>query len=254
MSALPAKTGWAWLKQAMSLFRKQPAALTTVMFGNVLLSILLGNIPLLGQVAAVVLVPSFSMALMQACLMIDHNERVTPSVLLTGFRKPAVINLCKVGLAYLAVTAVLTLMAYLMIGESFWKQAATPAANPVVDPSDLMGVLLVALLQVATVIALCFAAPLVFWQQMTPAKAIFFSFFAVLRSLRVFVVMLMAWFGMFMAATVVLLMVLGNGSMGRVVLTWVAFLFILLLQCAMYAGYRQVFGVPELKGKPGPAL
>ncbi|MES2758628.1 MAG: BPSS1780 family membrane protein [Pseudomonadota bacterium] len=254
MSALPAKTGWSWLKQAMELFRKQPAALTTVMFANVLLSIVLGNIPLLGQIAAVVLIPSFSMALMQACLMIDHNQRVTPVVLLTGFRKPVVFSLCKVGLAYLAVTAVLTLMAYLMIGDSFWKQAATPAASPVVDPSDLMGVLVIALLQVATVVVLCFAAPLVYWQQMPPAKAIFFSFFAVVRSLRVFMVMLMAWFGMFLATTVVLLMVLGNASIGRIVLTWVAFLFILLLQCAMYAGYRQVFGVPELKGKPGAAL
>jgi hypothetical protein len=254
MSALPAKTGWHWLKEAMALFRKQPAALTTLLFANVLFSFAIGAIPLLGQIATVVLIPSFSMAFMQACLMIDNNQRVTPIVLLTGFRKPAVINLCKVGLAYLAVTAMLTLMAYLMIGESFWKQAATPTANPVVNPSDLMGVLVVAVLQVATVIALCFAAPLVYWQQMPPFKAIFYSFFAVLRSLRVFVVMLMAWFGMFLAATVVLLMVLGNASMGRVVLTWVAFLFILLLQCAMYAGYRQVFGVPELKGKPGVPL
>jgi hypothetical protein len=26
---------------------------------------------------------------------------------------------------------------------------------------------------------------------------------------------------------------------------WLIFLFVLLLQCAMYAGYRQIFGKPD---------
>lgn len=253
MSAIPAKAGWAWLKQGMGLFRKQPAALTTLLFANVLFSFAIGAVPLLGQIAAVVLIPSFSMSFMQACLMIEHGQRVTPLVLLTGFRKPAVVNLCKIGLAYLAVTALLTVIAYVMVGESFWKQAVTPTSVPVVEPSDVLGVMVIAVLQIATVMSLCFAAPLAYWQQMPPAKAIFYSFFAVLRSTRVFLVMLLAWFGLFMGATIVPLIVFGNGSFGRVVIAWLGFLFILLLQCAMYAGYRQIFGVPELAGKPGPA-
>jgi hypothetical protein len=253
MSAIPAKAGWAWLKEGMGLFRKQPAALTTLLFANVIFSFAIGAIPILGQIAAVVLIPSFSMAFMQACLLIEHGQRVTPLVLLTGFRKPAVVNLCKIGLAYLAITAVLTLIAYLMIGEEFWRQAASPNVPAVIDRSDMLGVLLIAILEIGTVIALCFASPLAFWQQMPPGKAIFYSFFAVVRSARVFLVMLMAWFAIFMAATVVLLMVFGNASMGRVVITWLGFLFILLLQCAMYAGYRQIFGVPDLGAKAGTA-
>ena len=90
---------------------------------------------------------------------------------------------------------------------------------------------------------------------MPPGKAIFYSFFAVMRSARVFLVMLLAWFGIFMLASIVLLMVFGSASPGRVVITWLGFLFILLLQCAMYAGYRQIFGVPDLDAKPGaPAI
>ena len=250
MSAIPAKAGWAWLKQGMGLFRKQPAALTTLLFANVLFSFAISAVPLLGQIAAVVLIPSFSMSFMQACLMIEHGQRVTPLVLLTGFRKPALARLCKIGIAYLAVTAVLTLIAYLLLGDSFWKQAATPTSVPVVDRSDVFGVLLIAVLQIATVMSLCFAAPLAYWQQMPPGKAIFYSFFAVLRSARVFLVMLIAWFSLFMASTIVPLIIFGNGSLGRVVIAWLGFLFILLLQCAMYAGYRQIFGVPELGAKP----
>jgi hypothetical protein len=253
MSAIPAKAGWSWLKQGMTLFRKQPAALTTLLFANVLFSFVIGAVPLLGQIAAVILIPSLSMSFMQACLMIDHGQRVTPLVLLTGFRKPAVINLCKIGLAYLLVTALLTVIAYLTLGDDFWKQAASPAVPAVVDRSDMFGVLLIAVLEIATVMALCFASPLAFWEHMPPGKAIFYSFFAVVRSARVFLVMLLAWFGIFMFASIVLLMVFGSASPGRVVITWLGFLFILLLQCAMYAGYRQIFGVPDLDAKPGAA-
>jgi hypothetical protein len=253
MSAIPAKAGWSWLKQGMVLFRKQPAALTTLLFANVLFIFAIGAVPLLGQIAAAVLLPSLSMSFMQACLMIEHGQRVTPLVLLTGFRKPAVVNLCKIGLAYLAVTGLLTLIAWLTIGEGFWKQAASPTVPAVVERSDMLGVLLIAVLELATVMALCFASPLAFWQKMPPGKAIFYSFFAVLRSARVFLVMLMAWFGIFMSASIVLLMVFGNASIGRVVITWMGFLFILLLQCAMYASYRQIFGVPDLGAKPRAA-
>lgn len=252
MSAIPAKTGWAWLKQGMGLFRKQPAALTTLLFANVLFSFAIGAVPVLGQIIAVVLIPSFSMSFMQACLMIEHGQRVTPAVLLTGFRKPAVINLCKIGLAYLAAIGLLTLLAYVTMGDWLWKQAAGPANPPMMDGSQALGVMLIAMLQIATVMVLCFAAPLAYWQKMPPGKSIFYSFFAVVRSARVFLVMLLAWFGIFMAATIVPRIIFGNTAIGWVMITWLGFLFILLLQCAMYAGYRQIFGVPELGSKRGP--
>lgn len=253
MSAIAAKTGWSWLKQGMQLFRQQPAALTTLLFANVLFSVALSAVPLLGPIAAVVLLPSLSMSFMQACLMVEHGQRVTPLVLLTGFRKPAVVNLCKIGLVYIGMTVVLRLISYLMISDEFWKQAANPAVLTGIERSDMLGVLLIAVLEIATVIALCFASPLAFWQQMPPGKAIFYSFFSVLRSARVFLVMLMAWFGIFMGVSMVLLILLGNETVGRVVITWIGFLFFLLLQCAMYAGYRQIFGVPAADAKADPA-
>jgi hypothetical protein len=39
-------------------------------------------------------------------------------------------------------------------------------------------------------------------------------------------------------------LLLGASNVTRVVIMWLIFLFILLLQCAMYAGYRQIFGKP----------
>ncbi|MEX5746560.1 BPSS1780 family membrane protein [Massilia sp. X63] len=247
MNSLPAITGWHWLKQGAGLFRKQPAALTTLLFANILISIGISAVPLLGPMIAVILIPSFSMAFMKACLMIENGERVTPGVLLTGFRQPVVKDLCKVGLVYLAVSLLMAVITRFAVDPGFWEQVARQGregGQPQVAGSDVLAMFMIFGLDVAALMALCFAAPLAYWQKMGPGKATFYSFFAVVRSARVFIVLLLAWFAIFFGICMVITLLLGASSMTRVVIMWLIFLFILLLQCAMYAGYRQIFGKP----------
>lgn len=247
MNSIPAITGWHWLKQGAGLFRKQPAALTTLLFANILISIGISAVPLLGPMIAVVLIPSFSMAFMKACLMIENGERVTPGVLLTGFRQPVVKDLCKVGLIYLGVSLLMALITRFAVDPGFWEQVARQGregGQPQVAGSDILAMFMIFGLDVAALMSLCFAAPLTYWQKMGPGKAVFYSFFAVLRSARVFIVLLLAWFAIFFGICMVITLLLGASNMTRVVIMWLIFLFILLLQCAMYAGYRQIFGKP----------
>ena len=247
MNDLPARTGWEWLKQGMGLFRKQPAALTTLLFANILFSIGLSAVPILGSVLAVVLIPSFTMAFMQACLMIENGDRVTPAVLLTGFRQPALVALCKLGLVYLAVSLLMMVITRLAIPpEVIMQMMPRPDAKtpPNVQTSHMLALFGVFLLDVAVLVTLCFAAPLTYWKHMGPGKATFYSFFAVIRTARPFLVLLAAWFGIFFGVCIVAALVFGDAALGRVVLMWLIFLFMLLLQCAMYAGYRTIFGKP----------
>lgn len=247
MNNLPASTGWAWLKQGAGLFGKQPGGLTILLFANILISITCSAVPIVGPLLTVVLIPSFSMAFMQACLMIDNGERVTPRVLLTGFRKPDVVALCKVGVVYLGVSILLTLVARLVIDESFLEQVAASQSDPAkvqVQGSDMLAVLGVFMLNLVALMSLAFAAPLAYWQKMGPAKATFYSFFAVVKSARVFAVLLAAWFALFFGTCSIVALVFGPSNFARVVIMWLIFLFVLLLQCAIYAGYRQIFGKP----------
>jgi hypothetical protein len=255
MNDLPARTGWEWLKQGIGLFRKQPAALTTLLFANILFSIGLSAVPVLGSVLAVVLIPSFTMAFMQACLMIENGDRVTPAVLLTGFRRPALVALCKLGLVYLAVSLLMMVITRLAIPHEVMMQmmpqpdAKTP---PNIATPHMLALFGVFLLDVAILVTLCFAAPLTYWKHMGPGKATFYSFFAVIRTARPFLVLLAAWFGIFFGVCIVAALVFGDAALGRVVLMWLIFLFMLLLQCAMYAGYRTIFGKPADEA-PQPA-
>ena len=255
MNDLPARTGWEWLKQGIGLFRKQPAALTTLLFANILFSIGLSAVPILGSVLAVVLIPSFTMAFMQACLMIENGDRVTPAVLLTGFRQPALAALCKLGLVYLAVSLLMMVITRLAIPpEVIMQMMPRPDAKtpPTIQTSHMLALFGVFLLDVAVLVTLCFAAPLTYWKHMGPGKATFYSFFAVIRTARPFLVLLAAWFAIFFGICILAALVFGDAALGRVVLMWLIFLFMLLLQCAMYAGYRTIFGKPADKA-PQPA-
>jgi hypothetical protein len=255
MNDLPARTGWEWLKQGIGLFRKQPAALTTLLFANILFSIGLSAVPFLGSVLAVVLIPSFSMAFMQACLMIENGDRVTPAVLLTGFRQPALAALCKLGLVYLGVSLLMMVITRLAIPpEVLMQMMPRPDAKtpPDIQASHMLALFGVFLLDVAVLVTLCFAAPLTYWKHMGPGKATFYSFFAVIRTARPFLVLLAAWFAIFFGVCIVAALLFGDAALGRVVLMWLIFLFVLLLQCAMYAGYRTIFGKPYDKA-PQPA-
>lgn len=247
MNNMPAMTGWTWLKDGTGLFRKQPAALTTLLFTNILINLLIGSVPLLGPLLAMVLIPSFSMAFMQACLMIENGERVTPAVAMTGFRKPVLAQLCKIGLVYLGVSVLLTVLARFAVDFELIQQVvqpADPAKVPPVAAWEFVKMFALSALNASVLIALSFAAPLAYWQHMAPGKALFYSFFAVLKSARVFLVLLLSWFSILLVCFFVIVLIMGTSMFGRVLLMWLVFLFILLLQCAMYAGYRQIFGKP----------
>jgi hypothetical protein len=251
MNNLPARTGWDWLKRGIGLFRKQPAALTSLLFANILLAIGISAVPFIGPIIVAVLIPSFSMAFMQACLMIDNGERVTASVLLTGFRKPVLGGLCKVGVIYLGVFMVLTLIFVAAMPEALRQLPGNMKIDPKGELPFTLGDVLtmfgLVLLETVSLLTLCFAAPLTYWKRMGPGKATFYSFFAVVRSARVFGVMLLCWFGLFAVITLLVAKLFSQIALAQVVLMWLMFLFILFLQCAIYAGYRDIFGTPVEK-------
>lgn len=248
MNNMPANTGWIWFKEGVGLFRKQPAALTTLLFANILFAAVVGVIPVL-SVATNVLIPSLSMAVMMACLMIENGQRVTPAVLLTGFRQPVLLRLCKLGLIYVAAWLMLGLLERVLVDPAIYQQIPQSlemkdAQQAQVPFGAMLTLMFIRTMYIVTLIALAFAAPLAYWQQMGPGKAVFYSFFAVFRNLRVFLVLLLSWFGIMFAVFMTLLILLGGGKAAFVAVTWVAFLFMLLLQCALYAAYRHIFGKP----------
>jgi len=245
MEKLPARTGWLWLKQGFGLFRQQPGALSILFLGYMLMMLIAGMIPLLGQVLPVLLVPVFSVAFMQANANIDQKKRVLPKVLLSGFHQPALWPLLSLGLLYLVVAALAIGASALVDGGIFWQliTGQLDPKSPLIEDSNLGGGLLLALfIYVPCIMAFWFAAPLIYWQQMKLGKAVFYSFFAVLRTFRAFIVFGAAWFAISVVGSQIVMLVFGRSEAAIVLMVPMSIMLTVIMHSSFYASYRQIFG------------
>ena len=253
MEKIPANTGINWIRQGFAIFRKQPAELAMLFLLYMLLMFSLSLIPLIGQLLPLLLVPVFSMAFMQACVQIEAGKKVLPSVLLTGFRSPALGTLLRLGLLYL-LAAVIAIAASALVDDGmFWKlmSGQISAAEEKLPMNDLPLAMMVAAL-VYTPFAMAFwhAAPLAAWQRMGLFKAVFYSFFAVRRCGMAFLAYGLGWvvIGIALPAVVsaVLSLLLGKTLVTVMLLTPLSVVLTIVMYCSFYPTYTQVFGPSDL--------
>lgn len=252
MEKIPANTGINWIRQGFAIFRKQPAELAMLFLLYMLLMFSLSLIPLIGQLLPLLLVPVFSMAFMQACVQIEAGKKVLPSVLLTGFRSPALGTLLRLGSLYL-LAALIAIAASTMVDDGmFWKlmSGQITADEEKLPMNDLPLAMLVAAL-VYTPFAMAFwhAAPLAAWQRMGLFKAVFYSFFAVRRCGMAFLAYGLGWvvIGIALPAIVsaVLALLLGKTLVTVMLLTPLSVILTIVMYCSFYPTYVEVFGRPE---------
>ncbi|AMP03229.1 hypothetical protein GN109_00075 [Collimonas pratensis] len=254
MEKLPAKTGWIWIKEGFALFRKQPAEISTLFLAYMFLMLGLNllQIPILGQILPVILVPVFAMAFMQACLNIEQGKRVYPNLLLTGFRSPALKNLLLLGVLYVIAAIVAIAASSLVDGGLFWL---TVTGQSTLDPKEIqdsnisLAMMFAAVVYIPAAMAFWYAAPLIMWQKMGVLKAIFYSFFAVSRELKAFAVYGLAWaaIGVVLPAVVSVLIaaIVGNQSVTIMILLPLSIALTVVMYCSFYPTYTHIFGRPE---------
>ena len=248
MSRLPAKTGLEWLKQGFALFRKQPGILAMVVLCNFLIAIMISAVPVLGKILPLVFIPSFTMAIQQACLLIDEGTRVTPAVLVTGFHKDAIGRLCKLGVVYFAILVALVLAVSPWIDmESVRNAAKMMEANkePTINDGTKYAVMAFMFLGAVAMLALSFAPGVTYWKRMPVFKAIFYSVMAVFGAARALMLMLLSLLGMYWVTLMIVGLIFGRSQVVFIVLAWLNLIVALVFQCAIYAAYKQILGTPE---------
>ena len=249
MDNMPAGLGWIWIKQGFALFRKRPAEMTTLFLTYMFLMLGIGIIPVLGQILPLILVPVFSMGFMQACVHLEQDQRIYPSLLLTGFRSPAFSRLMLLGLLYLLSAVVAVAASSLVDDGVFWGamsgQIALDGAT-MRDSNMSMAMLLSALLYAPAAMALWYAAPLVMWQDMAVGKAVFYSFFAVRRAGRAFLIYALIWvvIGVLLPAIIsaVIAMIVNVPTVTLMILLPLSVVMTVIMYCSFYPTYTHVFG------------
>ncbi len=261
MDYLPAQSGWLWFRQGLQLFRQQPGAMTTLLLGYMLAATGLYLIPVLGPIVWAVLAPAAGIAFLEGCRHIDSGQRVTPTLLVSGLAKPAFATLCKLGAVLLALQFLAALVSFVFTDQKavmellklMQSQQPTEKTAAQLDLSPLRPIMLAMLAYFCLALTMVFAAPLIYWRKMTAPKAMFFSFFAFVRSIKAMLVLILALCGLTLLLVMTIATVLGGSPLAAVILLWMMFLMYLVLHCAIYCAYRQIFGFPPQEA-PGADL
>lgn len=256
MERVPAIAGWHWIKQGFALFRRQPGEMSTLFVLYCCLNLMISLIPVLGAVLWFVLIPVFSMAFMTACNDIEQDKRVHPRVLLAGFRSPALKRLLALGACYLVAMLVAAVAAKIFDDGYLFQAIAnqmnnppTADANQTEDPRLVKSALFLMGVYLSAILPLWFASPLIAWQNMSVGKAIFFSFFSVVRAIKAIALYALCWaainiFVDFGIDAILQLLQVENFEIAAFVLMPFFLLLTVVMHCSYYASYAQIFGTP----------
>lgn len=179
------KQGWHWVTEGARLYRRSPAILIFASFTYMLLLLLLGAIPFIGQAVAYLLMPVMSLGVLNTCRTVDEGRKAGPDILFSGFRSN-VPNLMAIGGMYLIGSMiVLFITSFFDDGSLMRILTGSEPFDPADDLPNLGTALAVAFVLSLPVLATYWFAPILAgWWRVPAAKAMFFSFYACLQNWR----------------------------------------------------------------------
>ena len=247
MRVVPAKNGWFWLLKGFALFRKSPVMWLFLVFTYWIAVALLGQIRYLGLATSTVLLPAFSVSFMAMCAVLERGGMLRPALLFSGFQS-GLATLIALGVLYLlSVVAVLGIASLADAGALlqwvFYGQE--PPQEVLRDGSVSRALVFAALAGAPVLMAFWFAPVLAAWNRMGAAQSLFYSFFAVWRNWRAFVVYgaALALAGLAFITAVTAAAIATSGQVE--VLRFLGLIFTMLtlptLFASFYASYRDIF-------------
>jgi hypothetical protein len=258
MQRLPAASGLQWIRDGFALFRRQPNQLSLLFLLYVTLNLMMAVVvPPIGSLVLVLVNQVFITSFMLGCAYADAGRPVRPKLLFAYLKKPIFMRLTGLGVCYLLAQLVAAGAMFLysdgtLVDALAKAKASAPgtvdlAAQELVMRSLFFGMSVYVIL----IFPLWFAAPLIAWQEMGVAKAIFFSFFSVLRAIKAFIAYVLAWFAivLFMSinlTALISLMPSGGNAFALLLLVPCTLFLSMLYFLSFYTSYVELFGEPAL--------
>ena len=258
VQTLPAAAGWRWLAAGFAIFRRNPPLLAMLVVSYWLTILLLNILPVIGAVAASLIIPGLSVGLMQAARDLERGQPIGLPTLFSGL-KSNTRTLMALGALYLCCTlGILGLSVLLDGGELLnFMLSGKSADKETIESGDLLlPSLFVTLLMVPVLMAYWFAPVLAAWHGQGVGKSLFFSFVACWLNWRAFLaysVSLVLFAGLLPGLVFGLLIGIvggGEGGIGAFVImpliTMVALVVFSAVYASFYVSYRDIFGSSEI--------
>jgi hypothetical protein len=251
---LPTSAGWRWIGAGFAIFRRNPPALAMLVIAYWFTVLLLNVLPIIGALAASLIIPGLSVGLMQAARNVEHGEQVGIQTLYGGLKENT-RTLVALGALYLGCTmGILGISALADGGEllSFMLSGKQANRETVEESNFALPALIVALLMTPVMMAYWFAPVLAAWHKLTLGRALFFSFIACWLNWRPF---LAYGAGLLLVAAVIPGLVLGlllvlfpaaQSFITAVVTVPMVLMVAPAVFASFYASYRDIFGISEI--------
>ncbi len=252
LNILPARTGIAWVKQGMRTFFKQPLALAGLFFMFMAVMTVASQVPVIGFVLAMTLLPAATLGLMVATRQASDGRFPMPLVLLAAFRagRQQARAMLVLGALY-AVGFLVTLgLSSLADGGDFarvYLGGATPTREMMLEPSFQGAMWLFIGLHLPLSLMFWHAPALVHWHGFPPIKSLFFSLLACLRNFWAYAVFAVMWLAVliFVVALVSTLGgLLGQPSLAGDLLFPALLLLASMFFTSLYFTFEDTFGPP----------
>ncbi len=242
--------GARWLPLGWRIFKAAPIGWVALVFAYTFLMTLVSVLPVVGVVAATILVPGFSVSFMAASRASARGGDLGLAMLFAGFRERIQPQIA-LGVLYVALMLALLGATTLADDGAFARWLATgkrPTADVVRSDGFQLALLVAAVLYTQVMMLFWFSPVLVSWHGMSVAKAMFFSYFGVMMNWRAFIA-----YGLVTALVTIVvpfatIFALTAVTSGKAQLTAAGLLFPLLLVImptlfgSFYASYRDIFG------------
>jgi len=256
LKLVSAGTGALWVRLGIQTFLKQPLALAGLFFMFMALMSVATMVPLIGLPVAMTLLPAITLGLMVATREATQGKFPMPLILLSGFRAGPVKLRAMLVLGGLYASGFLCAMgaSYLVDGGDFARMylGGQMPSKALMESSAFLSAMWTFIgLHLPLSLTFWHAPALVYWQDIPPLKAMFFSFVACLRNFWALTVYALTWMAVMVGVVVLIISLSGVldaptmlGVMLMPALLFVASMFF----TSLFFTYRDFF---ELEG-PGP--
>jgi uncharacterized membrane protein len=184
--------GWSWIAEGFELFKRQPGIWIALIIVAFVIFLVMGFVPFIGSLAAMVLSPVFAGGIVIGCRALEQDGELELGHLFAGFSQ-RFGPLATVGAIYLAAAFVIALAVGLVTGAGVWSilsggGADDPAAVAGMGLTILLALLIMLALLIPVFMAMWFAPPLIVFHDMGAVQAMKASFVGCLKNIIPFLI------------------------------------------------------------------
>ena len=251
---LPASAGWQWIVSGFAIYRRNPILLSMLVLAYWFTILLLNVLPVIGAIAAPLLIPGLSVGLMQASRNLERGQPIGIQTLYGGLKENTK-TLIALGALYLVCTlGILGISALIDGGDllNFMLSGKKADREAIEEGNFFLPALIVMLLMLPVMMAYWFAPVLAAWHKLTLGRALFFSIVACYINWRPFLsygIALLLVAGIIPGLLLGVLLAILPGAQGFItaLITMPMLLAVApTIFASFYASYRDIFGISEI--------